>query len=594
VTSDTISRLTRHGIAAGVLIISACSRPTPAPVPADALPHRLVLALDGVDYRDVQRARAEGRFAAFRAPSRLISTFPSISDVAWHDILDVQPPAGYQRVYFSRALQSVIGRPLDAITPIEYETRMDMAFGGAFHHLGAYLSSDRVARQEIDDAIAGFWRSRSRRTLYVYNVGPDALQHTQGNMTEYLAHLDDGLVRLIDEYRARTGKLLEVVILSDHGHNRATDAYFLPLVDSLAAHGYTVRGRLDEPGDVALSVDGVTTGFGVFTAADSADAVAAVIAALPDIDVVTNVMSDGRIHVRAGGAHAFIEPDPLRATQVRYRPVTGDPLRLVPTIAALRDSGAVDADGYASLDRWARVDLHGRYPAAVQRIVRGHSVITLNPAPILVSVGRGARIGFGFVSVANRLRPLGGTHGALDSTSALGVLMTTFTDTHDAVTSQVRDQLGGFSDLGDVHPAGFSARITTGARLIADPRGPFRASELPADALGPGVMLETNDQSLASDSGVVTIEARRSRRGVPDVTVLSRTAVALTRSQRSVNGRARFIPFARMSLPPLSPDLAVSLRVVIDPSASSNGSSASVVLSTVPVRTDRRGLLVAP
>jgi hypothetical protein len=103
-----ISRLTRHGIAAGVLIISACSRPTPAPVPADALPTRLVLALDGVDYRDVQRARAEGRFAAFRAPSRLISTFPSISDVAWHDILDVQPPAGYQRVYFSRALQSVI------------------------------------------------------------------------------------------------------------------------------------------------------------------------------------------------------------------------------------------------------------------------------------------------------------------------------------------------------------------------------------------------------------------------------------------------------------------------------------------------------
>jgi hypothetical protein len=49
-----------------------------------------------------------------------------------------------------------------------------------------------------------------------------------------------------------------------------------------------------------------------------------------------------------------------------------------------------------------------------------------------------------------------------------------------------------------------------------------------------------------------------------------------------------------MALPALAPELAVALRVVIDPSPSSNGSSASIVLPSVPVRTDRRGALVAP
>ena len=80
--------------------LAACA-PLRRSVPAEALPRRMVLALDGVDYRDVLEARQRGRFAAFHAPARLVSTFPSISDIAWHAIFGVQPPAGYQRVYYS-------------------------------------------------------------------------------------------------------------------------------------------------------------------------------------------------------------------------------------------------------------------------------------------------------------------------------------------------------------------------------------------------------------------------------------------------------------------------------------------------------------
>src|SRR5262249_12917887 len=82
---------------------------------AQALPQRLVLCLDGVSWRDVkalqegvvtnehghQRGTRVFAFAQGYYPvSRLISTFPSCSDVAWTEMLGNHPLPGYQRSYF--------------------------------------------------------------------------------------------------------------------------------------------------------------------------------------------------------------------------------------------------------------------------------------------------------------------------------------------------------------------------------------------------------------------------------------------------------------------------------------------------------------
>src|SRR5271157_1081475 len=77
-----------------------------------ALPTRLVLALDGVAYRDLKALQAgitrtnfwgkPIQLRAFAADegyfpvSRMISTFPSASDVAWTDIFGDRPLPGYQ------------------------------------------------------------------------------------------------------------------------------------------------------------------------------------------------------------------------------------------------------------------------------------------------------------------------------------------------------------------------------------------------------------------------------------------------------------------------------------------------------------------
>jgi hypothetical protein len=106
----------------------------------NTLPRRLVLALDGVAYRDLQalqngvtRTNFWGRIVRRRAftadegyfpVSRMVSTFPSTSDVAWTEIFGDRPLPGYQRTYYSEAANAQIAINGVAST-MEHEHQMD-------------------------------------------------------------------------------------------------------------------------------------------------------------------------------------------------------------------------------------------------------------------------------------------------------------------------------------------------------------------------------------------------------------------------------------------------------------------------------------
>lgn len=465
-----------HGGKLVTLLVTLCTTacfPLRRAVPANELPRRVVLALDGIDYRDVIAARQRGRFTDFAEPARLISTFPSISDIAWHAIFGVQPPPGYQRVYYSTRHNATLGNALSAIRPIEYEERMDQAFDAKWHHLGAYLISWPVARREVDTDITRILASRGRETVYFYNIGPDALQHTRGDIARYLDHLDVRLSDLQRRYGERTGRKLEIVLLSDHGHNRAVDAAFVPVVEELAAHGFRAGRAIDAPNDVAFSVDGVTTGFGVFCTADSISRVAGLLAAVRGVDLVTTQLTSHLFVVESVQkgfySRATIErrAGPSGA-QYRYHADRGDPLRLAESVARMAQDGRMSAEGFADAESWVSYTAAGYYPAAVVRIVHGHTAATRNSAPILVSLEDGYRVGLGMVSVVNRMRPLGGTHGALSVTNAVGVAMSNSRSLRDDVAMTVRHQLGGFDDVLEPRHREPAMSVVAGAPLRED------------------------------------------------------------------------------------------------------------------------------
>lgn len=592
----------------GVVLFSACL-PSLRRTPANAVPaRRLVLALDGIDYRDIVAARERGLFAGFREPSRLISTFPSISDIAWHEIFGVQAPRGYQRIYYSAAHNEVIGVALDAIRPIEFEDRMDMAFGAKFHHLGAYLISNTIAKHEIDVVVGDFFKFADRNTIYVYNVGPDALQHTRGDLAKYLDHLDQKLEELQAKYLQRTARALEIVVVSDHGHNRAVDAKFLPVVKALQSHGFRIADELRSATDVAFSVDGVTTGFGVFALPESIAPVAELLASMEGVDVVSVRVSDDRFSVKANGHHAEIERKrSARGDLFRYVATEGDPLQYVPIIERMRREKVLDAEGFADSPTWIRYSSSSRYPVALERIVRGHTVVTLNPAPILVSLTDEYRVGLGMVSVANRMRPLGGTHGALSSSNALGVLMTNFRDTHDDITVSASRQLDGFADLGAVRYKSSGARLTNSWLLSRDARGPFHGipdtTAVPAQSAALEVWLTPKQRAWATDDGAFFLELWR--RGDPREnakSTLMATSYLPIRPAKdaekpgwivAADGRRYALPLSRLGAAPFAPSSVYDLRVIVD-RVSRQGSVASTIsrdIATLTLRTNARGEL---
>lgn len=557
-----------------IWVLSGCT-PLRRAVPPEALPKRVVLALDGLDYRDVLDARQRGRFAAFHEPARLISTFPSISDIAWHAIFGVNPPPGYQRVYYSTRHRRVLGDALSAIRPIEYEERMDQAFDTKFHHLGAYLISWPVARQEVDTDVAHVLRSRGRETVYLYNVGPDALQHTRGDIARYLDHLSDRLDTLQQRYRQRTGRSLDIVVLSDHGHNRARDAAFVPIAEALAAHGFVTAHALETPNQVAFSVDGVTTGFGVFCHPDSVARVAALLTTVPGVEVVTAHVARDRFTVSARRADGSVddaiieEMAPPAGDEARYRylPQRGDPLELAGTVRRLQAAGLLDANGYAPESVWVHETASHRYPAAIVRIVHGHVGATQNPAPVLVSVADDHRVGLGMVSVVNRMWPLGGTHGALGVTNAVGVVLSNGVVPHDDVAWRVREQFGGFGDLKARPSYDGRLQVVTGQELRRD-RFVQRAwpqwSAMPDT--GAVVMLTLPRRVLDDDprGRFLRFDVRVRDQSSVDGRLLRRVAVPLAQAWRSSEERQVALPAGVVGLTALDAAGDLTLRVVLE------------------------------
>ncbi len=89
-----------------------------------------------------------------------------------------------------------------------------------------------------------------------------------------------------------------------------------------------------------------------------------------------------------------------------------------------------------------KATMTNHYPLALQRMVRGLTCVTLNPATILVSLdNRYVHAGW-LVNGASQLESCGSTHGALDDLNSLGVILTNFEPTRDLPT----DQVAGFFD----------------------------------------------------------------------------------------------------------------------------------------------------
>src|ERR1035437_8537435 len=263
----------RKKMSRGVLLIWLAVSAFPST--GSALPARLVLALDGIAYRDLKALQAGvtrtnfwgKRFQrqAFTADegyfpvSRMISTFPSASDVAWTEIFGDRPLPGYQRTYFSAAANAQIS--INGVTTtMEHERQMHWELENGFLRTLGYVCPSHTFKYEVHAFAKDFLNTKSTAdNYYVYIRTPDDAQHLSRDIFAMLCVLDEKLKDLRARYKAQEGRELEILILSDHGNNHAGPAKRITVQAFLKRAGYRITKSIRDAKDVVLPTAGIET-----------------------------------------------------------------------------------------------------------------------------------------------------------------------------------------------------------------------------------------------------------------------------------------------------------------------------------------------
>lgn len=429
-------------------------------VHAAELPARLILCLDGVSYRDMaalqqgvtykdihgwkfhRQAFNQGYFPV----SRLVSTFPSISDPSWSELLGNRPPPGYQRTYFDAARDSVVS--LNGVTSSEeYEEQMTWQMEGGFHRVLSYAAPQHAFRYEVNSVIKDFLQTRDGRANYYALIHTtDSAQHLSGDIFAMLATLDGRLQQLRAVYRASEGKELEILLLSDHGNNHAGGGKRVGIRHFLKSAGYRITKSIRNTNDVVLPTAGIESWIEVHNSPAATEALARLLTHLKGVDIVTAqlpVETNQFLVMNSSGERALIDWNPAQ-NSYRYSAEQGDPIGYLPVVEALRNKHALDSDGFAPSDACMAETLSYHYPVALERIVRGHTRVALNPATIIVSLKNGYVHSGWFIKRGAALTKCGGTHGALDDINSDGILMSSFAPTKDTSTSRLPALYDGF------------------------------------------------------------------------------------------------------------------------------------------------------
>jgi hypothetical protein len=423
-----------------------------------AVPQRLVIALDGISYRDV-KALQDGvtytniwgsvlRRQAFSAAegyfpvSRMVSTFPSTSDVAWTDIFGNRPLPGYQRTFFSVAANSEIAFN-GLTTTVEHERQMDWQAQSNFARSMGYIYSVHTFEYELRRLMRTFWEGTGTN-YYVYIRSSDDAQHMDRDILSMLSMLDKDLQEMRARFKAQEGHDLQIAILSDHGHNHAGRGERVQVRGFLEKNGYRITQTIDDPRDVVLPTSGIEDWVEIHNAPAETERLAEVLARLQGADVVAARLPEPTncfLVLNSKGERAFIRWNPEKNT-LQYSAEQGDPLHYLPVVESLAREKKLDADGFAAADDWMNETMTNHYPLALRRIVRGLTCVTLNPATILVSLDNHYVHAGWWVNAGSELESCGSTHGALDDINSLGVVLTNFKPTHDMPT----DRVAGFFD----------------------------------------------------------------------------------------------------------------------------------------------------
>src|SRR5215212_7951323 len=160
-------------------------------------PRRLLLCLDGVPLEVMEAAKGRGLFDNFKAPSRLLSPFPTMTNIALSTMMRASAPLGYESLYFDRDRREMrggvgkyVGRRTPDKVPSSYMDELDYQEPLPFEYL-VYVAPEMVWRADMRRFRERFREAPKTRDYFAFLKGTDGLLHIRGR-----ERLDVALVSL--------------------------------------------------------------------------------------------------------------------------------------------------------------------------------------------------------------------------------------------------------------------------------------------------------------------------------------------------------------------------------------------------------------
>lgn len=390
--------------------------------PGSSRPRRLLLCLDGVPHKLIEAARTRGLFARFNNASRLLSPFPTMTNVALSAMFKASPPPGYESLYFDCCAHSTQGgirkylggRTPDKI-PSSYMDQIDYQEPLAFEFL-IYVVPEKIWRADMRRFAENFRAAPQTRDYFAFLKGTDGLLHAQGpaRLEIALESLDKHLTAI----QNFCGDETEIILFSDHGMNLEKNKR-VNLVTHLQRRNFNVKTRFssNRPRELSVPTFGLCSYAAIYCNDKSlSPETAQAVIELPGVDFAIYKDSQSVVVESTSGVARIDRNDAGGNHYYRYLPVQGDPLLLREMLTTLRGRGDLDSDGFASDANWFESTKSNRYPDALANIYKSlfNNRVT-NTADVLVSLRDGFYYGWSaFAHIVN----LEATHGnALQSSS---------------------------------------------------------------------------------------------------------------------------------------------------------------------------------
>jgi hypothetical protein len=381
----------------------------------------IIICVDGVGISTINKLRAKGHFKMFRPPSRMISTFPSLTNQAISTILrpaGATAATGHEDNYFDIRANKMRGGVFDRLRGDKFvqgtfrelfdyhPSAIKSGLGYAAPPLSTYLES-------LSDLIRLRQKSRNTRqpVFFAYTGATDSLAHLGGEkfLTSFLKRLDSDLEDIIRDSKVPT----VVTIFSDHG-NHFRKYRRVKLKSPLRRAGFRIDSKIKNERSVVIPQFGLVGNAVLFTREENEQRLAKITAEIEGVDFAA-FEQDGIAHLVSRNGEATIEK---RGSAYRYRAIKGDPLELLPV--ATKETQA--ADGFIADAVWFEATRESPRPDAVHRIFEGVTRGVSNQANVIINFKDGYYSGS---SMLDLFAILQATHGNLGPEQSFGFVMST-------------------------------------------------------------------------------------------------------------------------------------------------------------------------